>query len=105
MQTLRPVPDHSQNLHFDKVPHSSHHGMALAAALEVHNRGPGKAALLKMHHLFHCRGMGLIPGQGTMIPRAVGSKKEKKKWGPGGQGALNIVQGYFSLTDPVSMFF
>ena len=49
--------------------------------------------------------LGLIPGQGTMIPRAAGSKKEKKKWGPGGQGALNVVQGYLPLTDPVSMFF
>ena len=50
-------------------------------------------------------GMGLIPGQGTKIPHTVGSKKEKKKWGPGSQGALNVVQGYLPLTDPVSTFF
>ena len=48
--------------------------------------------------------MGLIPGQGTKVPHAVGSKKEKKKWGPGGQGALNVVQGYLPLTDPASLF-
>ena len=43
-----------------------------------------------------------IPGQGTKISHALGPKK---KWGPLGQGTLNVIQRYLSLVDPALMFF
>ena len=47
-------------------------------------------------------GTASIPGQRTKISHAIG---QKKKWGPLGQGTLNVIQRYVSLVDPALMFF
>ena len=47
-------------------------------------------------------GMVSVPGQGTKVSHAVGPRK---KWGPLGQGTLNVIQRYLSLVDPALMFF
>ena len=47
-------------------------------------------------------GMVSVPGQGTKVSHAIGPRK---KWGPLGQGTLNVIQRYLSLVDPALMFF